>query len=120
MVGYNRDSSSITNCYSFGSVSGSGSVGGLVGDDSGSTTNNSFWDTETSGQSTSDGGTGKTTAEMQNQSTYTDAGWDFVYETTNGTDDIWDINTIDNNAYPFLYWQEYTPTVTTSTLLQLL
>jgi hypothetical protein len=40
--------------------------------------NNSFWDTQTSGQSSSDGGTGKTTAEMKTQTTYTDAGWDFA------------------------------------------
>jgi len=51
----------------------------------------SFWDTQTSGQVTSDGGTGKTTAEMQMESTFTDAGWDFVAESVNGTEDIWSI-----------------------------
>ena len=41
------------------------------------TVNTSFWDTQTSKQSSSAGGTGKTTSEMQTASTFTDAGWDF-------------------------------------------
>jgi len=48
-----------------------------------------------SGLITSDGGTGKTTAEMKQQATFTD--WDF--------DTIWRINDSDNNGYPFLSWQ---------------
>jgi hypothetical protein len=32
---------------------------------------------------------GKTTSEMQTASTFLEAGWDFVDETANGTDDIW-------------------------------
>ncbi len=48
-----------------------------------------FWDTQTSGQAASAGGTGKTTAEMQTENTFTDADWDFVDETENGTEDIW-------------------------------
>ena len=62
----------------------------------------SFWDTQTSGMTTSEGGTGKTTAEMQTQNTFTDAGWDFVGEDVNGTDDIWDI---EGTNYPNLSWQ---------------
>jgi hypothetical protein len=39
----------------------------------------SFWDVNTSGQTTSaGGGTGKTTAEMKTLSTFTSAGWDFT------------------------------------------
>lgn len=52
----------------------------------------SFWDVETSDCNTSAGGTGKTTAEMQTISTFTDAGWDFV--------EIWGIG--ENQTYPFL------------------
>ena len=78
----------ITDCYSAGRVTGTTDVGGLVGDNR-STVAGSFWDTETSGQSTSDGGTGMTTAEMCMKSTFTDAGWDFVGESVNGTKDIW-------------------------------
>ena len=47
-----------------------------------------FWDIETSRQSTSAEGMGKTTAEMQTASTFLDAGWDFIDETANGTGDI--------------------------------
>ncbi len=56
------------------------------------TITNCFWDTETSGQSTSAGGTGKTTAEIKNISTFTEAGWVFP--------DIWNINPELNIGYP--------------------
>ena len=85
--------STIVECYSTGRVTGNPSIesiGGLCGSRGGGATATAcFWDTETSGQSTSDGGTGKTTAEMQNQHTFTEAGWDFYGETVNGTDYIW-------------------------------
>jgi len=93
----------ITNCYSTGSVSGSNHVGGLVGRQGYGSVTASFWDIETSGLTTSDGGTGKTTAEMQVESTFTDAGWDFVDESTNGTEDIWSI--CEGTNYPRLVWQ---------------
>ncbi len=84
----------ISNSYSTGSVSGiSVDTGGFVGFSSASIVG-SFWDTETSGQLTSAGGTGKTTAEMKTQSTFTSAGWDFTT--------IWNIDGVTNNGYPFL------------------
>jgi len=52
----------------------------------------SFWDKLISGKTTSAGGTGvvgKTTAEMQTLSTFTNAGWDFMYESVNGPNDTW-------------------------------
>jgi hypothetical protein len=85
LVGYN--SGSISQCYSTGAVSGHYSVGGLVGYNSSGNIGifgingylgsiiNSFWDTQTSGQTTSAGGTGKTTEEMQTLATFTDCGW---------------------------------------------
>ncbi len=102
LVGYNNYDGRITNCYATGSVSGTTDVGGLVGDNYG-TVSDSFWDIQTSGQSISDGGTGKTTAEMQMASTFTDVGWDFVEETENGTDDIWWI--LEGQDYPSLWWE---------------
>jgi len=63
---------------------------------------NSFWDVETSGRATSAGGTGKTTAMMQMESTFTHAGWDFVGETANGTEDIWWI--LEGLDYPRFWW----------------
>jgi hypothetical protein len=92
----------ISNCYSIGAVGGSSGyhVGGLVGYSPGGTTNNSFWDVNTSGWSTSDGGTGKTTAQMKTLSTFTSAGWDFSY--TDGSEAIWFMPI---NEYPILTWQ---------------
>ena len=105
LVGVN--SGTITNSYSVGSITGDERVGGLTGRNSG-IVSNCFWDVETSGQTTSAGGIyargiGKTTAEMQTVSTFIDAGWDFVDETSNGTDDIWWIN--EGQDYPRLWWQ---------------
>jgi len=81
----------ITNCYSSGLVTGDLRLGGLVGWHDGAI-GNSFWDVNTSGWTTSSGGTPKTTAEMKTQTTFTSAGWDFI--------EVWDIG--ENQTYPFL------------------
>ena len=95
LVGDN--SSTITKSYSTGIVTGNENTGGLVGNNNNDeTVSNSFWDTETSGQATSAGGTGKTTAEMKTILTFTDAGWDFIY--------VWDINPELNDGYPYLHY----------------
>jgi hypothetical protein len=93
----------ISSCYASGSVLGIYMVGGLLGTDDGGTVTESFWDIENSGQITSDGGTGKTTAQMQMATTFLNAGWDFVDETANGTDDIWWI--LEGRDYPRLWWE---------------
>jgi hypothetical protein len=113
LVGKNVWGGTVSNSYSTGSVTGTSGVGGLVGSNEESTVGNSFWDIQTSGQSTSDGGTGKTTAEMQDIATFTDTA-------TEGLDEPWDITTIadlgtrnpsyiwnivNNVTYPFLSWQ---------------
>lgn len=100
--------SQVSNCYSTGSVTTGSNRGGLIGYNTSSTVTNSFWDTETSGHSSSAGGTGKTTAEMKALSTFTNATWDFQDETGNGTNDYWGMNIVDNNGYPFLSWQGFT------------
>jgi hypothetical protein len=102
LVGMN-DHGTITNCYASGSVSANQFFGGLLGWNYFGTTSNSFWDTNSSGQSWSAGGTGKTTAEMKTKSTFTGAGWDFVGETANGTNDIWAI--CEGVSYPRFVWQ---------------
>ena len=87
-IGFNYENSSLPPEY----------VGGLIGDwDSLGTVSNCYWDTETSGQTTSDGGTGKTTAEMKQQTTF--AGWDFV--------NIWKMN--EYRTYPLLWYQNSPP-----------
>jgi len=103
----------ISNCYSAGSVWGHDDASGFVGSTSGIVTN-CFWDTETSGLSISEGGTGKTTLEMKTPSTFTDAGWDFEGETVNGTNDYWKIYGINNDGYPYFAAQSYPLSVITN------
>jgi hypothetical protein len=87
----------ITNCYSNGLVinNGNNQVGGFVGYQGGSyppIINNCYWDMETSGQPTSAGGIGKTSAQLAQQSTF--IGWDFT--------DIWEMDT----SYPTLRFEK--------------
>lgn len=106
-AGYNYQqdiSSLIDNCYSKGSVSGSGITGGFCAYNN-STITHCFWDTDISGSASSSGGSGRTTAEMNSYSTFEPAGWDFKYLTADGTGDIWYIDTINNSKYPWLAWQ---------------
>ena len=67
----------ITASYATSSLSGS-FVGGLVGEDRGGVVSTSYWDTQTSGLSTSAGGEGKTTSELQSPTSNTGiyATWD--------------------------------------------
>lgn len=107
LVGWNvgfLDPAEITNCYSVGAVSGDTSIGGLIGGNMSGSVVDSFWDKTTSGQSSSAGGTGKITSEMQTESTFTNAGWDFVDETDNGIRDIWRLCN-EGAEYPQLNWQ---------------
>jgi len=104
LVGLN-DIGSVSNSYSTGSVTGNSSVGGLVGQNKG-TVSNSFWDSETSGQATSAGGTGKTTAEMQDIATFSGAAWNIIAVGGPGERNpayIWNI--VNTATYPFLSWQ---------------
>lgn len=83
------------NSYSTGLVTGEGDyVGGLIGVGGSEIAVGCFWDLETSGQSSSDGGTGKTTEEMKRIATFADAGWDIGTSRFNPT-----------GGYPFLSWQ---------------
>ena len=105
LVGRNDNAGTASNSYSTGSVTGNTHVGGLVGRNAG-TVSNSFWDTQTSGQDTSAGGAGKTTAQMQDIDTFTGAGWDIIAVANPGTRNpsyIWNI--VDDATYPFLSWQ---------------
>jgi hypothetical protein len=112
LVAYNKNGS-VANTYATGSVSGSSYVGGLVAVNSGTvsssyatggvsgtgndvgglvgynlaTVSNSFWNITTSGLTTSAGGRGMTTAQMQTEANFTSAtsangeinpGWNFT------------------------------------------
>jgi hypothetical protein len=109
LIGHNQEGT-ISRCYATGRVTGEspdGRTGGLVGQISRpeSKIEYSFWDTETSGLTDSAGGTGKTTAEMQNIWTYIPAGWDFEGEPFNGTDNIWKM-CCGRPIYPRLAWEQ--------------
>jgi hypothetical protein len=106
----------VTHCYSTGTVSDRNpwSGGALVGENDKGDLTGCFWDTQTSGltrmcgwqannASGCDNSYGKTTAEMQIAGTFLEAGWDFVGETENGTEDIWRI--LESQDYPKLWWE---------------
>jgi len=94
----------VSNSYSTGSVTGDSTVGGLVGRNV-DTVSDSFWDTLTSGQTNPDGGTGKTTAEMQNIATFSEAAWNIIAVTSGSTNPTYIWNIVDDDTYPFLSWQ---------------
>ncbi len=102
LMGQNSDV--ISSCYSTGIVHGTDYVGGLVGSNSYGLIMSCFWDIDSSGQDESDDGIGLSTAEMQDINTFLDEGWDFVDETTNGTDDTW---WMPQNDYPRLWWESF-------------
>ena len=105
LIGYSGlDNGRVIHCYSTGSVSAATTyAGGLIGNAGAGTALACFWDIQGSGQATSAGGTGKTTTEMQDARTYLEAGWDFVGEKANGTEDIWWID--EGRDYPRLWWE---------------
>ncbi|UCD51330.1 MAG: hypothetical protein JSW27_01600, partial [Phycisphaerales bacterium] len=93
--------STVTNCYAMALVIGTANTGGLVGRDvfTGWEYEHvvaSFWDMETSRQTTSAGGTGKTTAQMQALSTFRAWG-------EGGSAGVWTID--DGEDYPRLAWE---------------
>jgi hypothetical protein len=95
LAGTNLAQGQILRCYSTGVVSGTGTthLGGLVGDSMDvDFVQASFWDTDTSTQAGSSGGTGRTTAQMFQGATFTSAGWDFT--------GVWDI--LEASDYPYL------------------
>ena len=103
LIGDLNNGATVVNCFSTGHVGEDSEQGGLIFSisDSNSKVTNCFWDTETSGMTSSAGGMGKTTGEMQALPTYFNTNWDFP-----GT---WHIDETkinpDNNGYPSLTWQ---------------
>jgi len=99
--GFGSGGNTTINCYSIGKSLYHGFGYGGTG---------CFWDIETTGYSEDEedireGITGLSSAEMKKAHHYINAGWDFVGETTNGTNDIWVIHPRYNNGYPFLAWE---------------
>jgi hypothetical protein len=92
LVGSNTGT--IDTSYAVGSVSGSSAFGGLVGSNS-ATVTNSYWDTETSTQASSAGGTGLTTVAMKDQANVATNLDGFEFKTTG-----WIFSAGVNNDYP--------------------
>jgi hypothetical protein len=110
-VGDNESTGIVSNSYASGSVSGDSFVGGLVGSNWGAV-GNSFWNIETSGTDESDGGTGKTTAAMQDIATFTnvateglDSPWNMRAVPAGETNDAFIWNIVTEQTHPFLGWQ---------------
>ena len=96
LVGLNNGG--ITNSYATGSVAGPDhDVGGLVGENKGDTITRSYWDSDTSGRTTSAGGMSKTTVELQSPTTATGIYRDW-------SDDDWDFGT--SSQYPVLKYTD--------------
>ncbi len=109
--GYNNDT--LKFCYSTGSVTFIDqtypSNKGFVGNSDDGTYVNNFWNTTTSNQSVGIGANAETDVNMKLQSTFTNVGWDFKGEQTNGNKDIWEIDGSKSNGYPYLHWQTTFP-----------
>ena len=94
----NNNQGTISQCYAIGTVSGNSELGGLIGYDTDGICTKNFWDKTVNPALTGIGNTsdpnviGEWTANMQTQSTFTDAGWDFI--------NVWDIG--ENQTYPYL------------------
>lgn len=96
-----RTSGTATRAYATGAVQvtegGTAIRGGLTAVSSGGTTSASFWDTTTTGLAAtgeSAGATGRTTAQLQDQATFTGADWNLTT--------VWAIDPVVNGGYPSL------------------
>ncbi|HPS03138.1 MAG TPA: GLUG motif-containing protein, partial [Candidatus Sumerlaeota bacterium] len=103
LIGCDYNTGKVTNCFATGPILTSGknssSVGGLIG--MGGALKACYWDLQTTGRTTSSGGTGgvgKTSAEMKRQATFQPGGgtgandWDFT--------SVWGI--VEGQSYPYL------------------
>ena len=111
LAGKAESGSNVEYSFSTGAASATGGSlnepGGLIGGGAvGGSATGSYWNTETSGNSTSDGGTGKTTSQLQTPIAYgTGANdiykdWNVDVDGVTGDDDPWDFGA--NNQYPAL------------------
>jgi len=100
---------SVSDSYATGTLVGGerSSLGGLIGYDPIGTESTTFWDTDTSGTTTGVGlgtsteVTGKTTVQMRQLATFTDASWSIAQAATSTT--AWGI--CSGATYPYLVWQ---------------
>ena len=102
LIGYNYKGT-MRNCYA-AVIAGEGTEASFVGSLSEGSISESFWDIEINGFSDNRDEIDKNTLEMKRGATFTDAGWDFVGEGANGTEDVWRMCG-DGIDYPRLSWE---------------
>ena len=95
-VGYNSSGDIISSYATGAATTTGGNVGGFAGSNQNGTIYSCYWDLNTSGHITSDGGTGLTSSQMQLQASY-DENWDFE------TNPDWVI--IEGETRPYFPWQ---------------
>ena len=124
LVGSHGYGATIDRSYSAGPITYLGDppsrAGGLIGEilvpvlsnnknGAGNGVTASFWNKTIAGvgkgiafnQTDSLGVVGVTSEQMRSKALFTDAGWDFTGETTNGSDDIWAINPTGYASFPY-------------------
>ncbi len=117
LLGFNS-SGSVDECLADGDVTGNSYSAGLCGFNSSGSISDSFWNMEAmeanvgyNESSTKQGSEtnvqGITNDQMHDINTFLKAGWDFVNETQNGTDDIWRMPYVIDA--PILSWQRDIP-----------
>jgi hypothetical protein len=99
LMGWIVEGGELDRSYSAGAVTGTAtSMGGFLGASYiPPSFDSAYWDTESSGLSISEGGEGRTSAEMVTQSTFVD--WDFT-----ASSGVWKIT--EGVSYPCLQWEE--------------
>lgn len=105
-IGSNQEPSLLARCFNYGPVSFSGTyyVGGFCGIGAASQATDCYWNTQTTGISTSACGSGRSTAEMT---------WPYDPNTYQNYDftSIWgqDQGYVFNNGYPYMSWRYLIP-----------
>ncbi len=98
-----KNSGGLTDCLATGHVSqqwsGQNNTNGFVGINTGRVVN-CFWDTDTSTRVTDPSATGLSTDRMMSPEAFLAAGWDFVGEEGNGSQDFWQMPK--EGGYPVL------------------
>ena len=119
LAGSNELPGSVRYCLAVNTVTGITTTGGLFGDHASNDILQCFWDFSVSniGEMCGQGSTGTgcdntaglATAALWDPNTFQNAGWDFVTEDVNGTDDVWKLCR-GGEGYPQLWWEQFTLT----------
>ena len=103
LIGYRSTGGTTANSYSTGAVGSGSGTGGFQGDYvSAHGVTASYYDNQTSGKTTSNGGSGQSTSALRGPTGYTGiySAWDANIDGVTGNDDPWDFGT--GSQYPAL------------------